>query len=64
LIYYAAKPIKYPPEHQIADLQSPYSNMAAIVATQAVLVSSSTKCCLIPGFFKLEEAIADEVLLT
>jgi hypothetical protein len=55
---------EYPPEHQIADLQSPYSNMAAIVAMQALLVSCSMKCRLTPGFFKLEEAIADEVLLT
>jgi hypothetical protein len=54
----------YPPEHQIADLQSPCSNMAATVASQALLVSCSTKCCLTPVFFKLEEAIADEVLLT
>jgi hypothetical protein len=37
--------------------------MAAMVAMQALLVSCSTKCRLTPGFFKLEEAIADEVLL-
>jgi hypothetical protein len=35
-----------------------------MVAAQALLVSCSTKCRLTPGFFKLEEAIADEVLLT
>jgi hypothetical protein len=55
---------EYPPEHQVADLQSPCSNMAATVAAQALSVSCSTKCCLTPGFFKLEEVIADEVLLT
>jgi hypothetical protein len=55
---------EYSPEHQIADLQSPCSNMAAMVAAQALLVSCSTKCCLTPGFFKLEEKIVDEVLLT
>jgi hypothetical protein len=38
--------------------------MVAIVGAQALLVSCSTKCRLTRGFFKLEEAIADEVLLT
>jgi hypothetical protein len=51
---------EYPPEHQIADLQSPCSNVAAMVAAQALLVSCSVKRCLTPGFFKLEEAIPDE----
>jgi hypothetical protein len=55
---------EYPPEHQIADLLTPCSNVAAMVAAQALLVSCITKCRLTPGFFKLEEAIADEVLLT
>jgi hypothetical protein len=55
---------EYPPKHQITDLQSPCSNVAAIVAAQALLISCSTKCCLTPGFFKFEEAIVDEVLLT
>jgi hypothetical protein len=55
---------EYPPEHQIADLQSPCSNVAAMVAVQALLVSCSMKCCLTSGFFKLEEMIVDEVLLT
>jgi hypothetical protein len=53
---------EYPPEHQVVDLQSPCSNMAAMVAAQALPVSCSTKCCLTPGFFKLEEVIANEVL--
>jgi hypothetical protein len=57
-------PDKYPPEHQITDLQSPCSNMASMVAVQALLVSCSKKRCLTAGFFKLEEAIIDEVLLT
>jgi hypothetical protein len=35
-----------------------------MVAAQALLVSYSAKRCLTPGFFKLEEAIPDEVLLT
>jgi hypothetical protein len=34
-----------------------------MVAAQALLVSCSMKRCLTPGFFKLEEAIIDEVLL-
>jgi hypothetical protein len=55
---------QFPPEHQIADLQSPCSNVVAMVAAQALLVSCSMKCCLTPDFFKLEEAIVDEVLLT
>jgi hypothetical protein len=55
---------EYPPEHHVTDLQSPCSNMAAMVAAQALLVSYSTERRLTPGFFKLEEAIADEVLLT
>jgi hypothetical protein len=55
---------EYPPEHQITDLQSPCSNMAAMVAVYSLLVPHSTKCCLAPSFFKLEEAILDEVLLT
>jgi hypothetical protein len=54
---------EYPPEHQVTDLQSPCSNMAAMVVVQALLVSCSTECRLTPGFFKLEEAVADEVLL-
>jgi hypothetical protein len=55
---------EYPPEHQIADLQNPCSNVAAMVAVQALLVSCNTKCCLTPGYFKLEEMIVDEVLMT
>jgi hypothetical protein len=55
---------EYPPEHQVADLQSPCSNMAAMVAEQALLVSCNMECCLTPGFFELEESIADEALLT
>jgi hypothetical protein len=55
---------EYPLEYQFADLQSPCSNMAAMVAAQALLVSCSTECRLTPGFFKLEEAVADKVLLT
>jgi hypothetical protein len=35
-----------------------------MVAAQALLVSCSVKRYLTPGFFKLEEAIPDEVLLT
>jgi hypothetical protein len=35
-----------------------------MVAAQALLVSCSMKRCLTPGFFKLEEAIPDEVVLT
>jgi hypothetical protein len=38
--------------------------MAAMVAAQALLVSCSTECRLTPGFFELQEAVADEVLLT
>jgi hypothetical protein len=34
-----------------------------MVAAQALLVSCSMKRCLTPGFFKLAETIADEVLL-
>jgi hypothetical protein len=52
-----------PPELQIADLQSPCSNVAAMVAAQDLLVSCSMKRCLTPGFFKLEEMITNEVLL-
>jgi hypothetical protein len=55
---------EYPPEHQIADLQSPRSNVAAMIAAHALLVSCSVKRCLTPSLFKLEEAILDEVLLT
>jgi hypothetical protein len=55
---------EYPSKHQIADIQSPCSNVAAIVVMQALLVSCSMKCRLTPGFFKLEKAIANEVLLT
>jgi hypothetical protein len=55
---------EYPSEHQVADLQSPCLNMAAMVVAQVLLVSYSTECRLTPGFFKLEEAITDEVLLT
>jgi hypothetical protein len=54
---------EYPPEHQVADLQSPCSDMAAMIAAHALLVSCSTECRLTPGFFKMEEAVADEVLL-
>jgi hypothetical protein len=35
-----------------------------MAAAHVLLVSSSMKCCLTSGFFKLEEAIPDEVLLT
>jgi hypothetical protein len=38
--------------------------MAAVVAAQALLVSCGTKCCLAPGLFEQEEAVADDVLLT
>jgi hypothetical protein len=55
---------EYPPKYQIINLQSPCSNMVAMVAAQALLVSCITMCCLTPGFFKLEETIVDEVLLT
>jgi hypothetical protein len=34
-----------------------------MVVAQALLVSCSTKHYLTPGFFKLEEAIPDDVLL-
>jgi hypothetical protein len=35
-----------------------------MVVAQALLLSCSVKWYLTPGFFKLEEAIVDEVLLT
>jgi hypothetical protein len=35
-----------------------------MVAVQALLVSCSMKRCLTAGFFKLEEEIPDEVVLT
>jgi hypothetical protein len=35
-----------------------------MVAMQVLLVSCNTKCYLTPGFFKLEETIIDEVLMT
>jgi hypothetical protein len=54
---------EYPSEHQIAHLQSPCSNMAALVVAKSLLVPRSMKHCLAPSFFKLEEAIFDEVLL-
>jgi hypothetical protein len=37
--------------------------MAAMVAAKSLLVPRSAKRCLAPSFFKLEEAILDEVLL-
>jgi hypothetical protein len=37
--------------------------MAAMVAAKSLLVLRSAKRCLAPSFFKLEEAILDEVLL-
>jgi hypothetical protein len=37
--------------------------MAAMVAAESLLVPRSTKRCLAPSFFKLEEAILDEDLL-
>jgi hypothetical protein len=54
---------EYPSEHQIADLESSCSNMAAMVAAESLLVPRSMKRCLAPSFFKLEEAILDEDLL-
>jgi hypothetical protein len=38
--------------------------MAAMVAVKSLLVPRSVKRCLALSFFKLEEAILDEVLLT
>jgi hypothetical protein len=37
--------------------------MAAMVVVKSLLVPHSAKRCLAPSFFKLEEAILDEVLL-
>jgi hypothetical protein len=37
--------------------------MAAMVSAKSLLVPHSAKRCLAPRFFKLEEAIFDEVLL-
>jgi hypothetical protein len=54
---------EYPLEYQVADLQIPCSNMVAMVAVQALLVSCSTERRLTPGFLKLEETVADKVLL-
>jgi hypothetical protein len=55
---------EYPPKHHVLDLQGPRSNVAAVVAAQALLVSCGTKCCLAPGLFEQEEAVSDDVLLT
>jgi hypothetical protein len=38
--------------------------MAAMIVAQSLVVSRGAKRCLTPSFFKLEEAIPDEVLLT